>query len=211
MSNMEFNKIFAAVLVAGIIAMFAGFVADNIIHEHDLAEDAVKVEGIESADGGGPAKAAMPEPIMHLIASADVAQGEKLSKVCAACHSFESGGPNGVGPNLYGIINAKFAHASGFAYSETLAGMNGSWDYDALNKFIWKPKYFVEGTKMSFVGFKKPEDRAAIIAWLRTKAPSPAALPSAADIAAEAAELTPPAEEAAPIEGEAKPAEAHKG
>ncbi|HRQ60413.1 MAG TPA: cytochrome c family protein, partial [Alphaproteobacteria bacterium] len=103
---------------------------------------------------------------------------------------------------------AKKAHASGFAYSETLAGMDGSWDYLALNKFLWKPKYYVEGTKMNFIGLKKPEDRAALIAWLRTKGSS-AGAPSEAQIAAEAAELTPPEPEA-PAEGEAKLGEAKK-
>lgn len=213
MSEMEFNKIFAAVLIAGIIAMFGGFVAHQLIHPHELEKDAITIEGVESVDGGST-KVAMPEPILHLIATADVAQGEKLSKVCAACHTFESGGPNGVGPNLWGVLGGKTAHASGFAYSETLAGMNGSWDYAALNKFLWKPKAYIDGTKMNFIGLKKPEDRAALIAWLRTKGSS-APMPSDAQIAAEAAELAPPepeapAEGAAPAEGEAKPDKAEK-
>ncbi len=202
MSDMEFNKIFAAILIAGIIDMFAGFVADVVIHPHDLAEDAVKVEGVESVAGPG-AKAALAEPILHLIATADVAQGEKLSKVCAACHSFEQGGAAAVGPNLWGTVGGKKGHMDGFAYSEGLVAMGGSWDYLALNKFFWKPKAYIEGTKMNFVGFKKPEDRAAIIAWLRTKAGSPAALPSDSQIAAELAELAPPVVEEAPADGAA--------
>ncbi|MCD8496977.1 MAG: cytochrome c family protein [Alphaproteobacteria bacterium] len=206
---MEFNKIFAAVLIAGIIAMFSGFIAKNIIHSHEMEEDAVAIAGIEGASGGGPAKAAMPEPVLHLIATADVAQGEKLSKVCAACHSFDNGGPNGVGPNLWGIVGAKKAHLDGFAYSDGLAGMGGNWDYASLNKFLWKPKAYVDGTKMNFIGLKKPEDRAAVIAWLRTKAGSSAALPSDSQIAAEKAELEPEVSEA-PAEGEA-PAEEGAG
>lgn len=208
MSDMEFNKIFAAILIAGIVAMFTGFIAQNIIHAEDLKEDAVKVEGVESVAGGGAAKAAMPEPILHLIATADVAQGEKLSKVCAACHSFEQGGPAGIGPNLWGTVGMKKGHMAGFAYSEGLVAMGGSWDYLSLNKFLWKPKAYIDGTKMNFVGFKKPEDRAAIIAWLRTKSAPEAALPSEAEIAAEVAELAPPAaaEPATPAPAEAAPA-----
>lgn len=211
MSDMEFNKIFAAILIAGIIAMFAGFIADNIIHAHDLAEDAVKIEGVESV-AGGAAKAALPEPILHLIATADVAQGEKLSKVCASCHTFESGGPDGVGPNLWGTLGNKKGHATGFAYSEGLVALGGSWDYNALNKFLWKPKAYIDGTKMNFVGLKKPEDRAAVIAWLRTKSGSPAGLPSESEIATEKAELAPEVLEetaTAPVEEAPKAEAAH--
>lgn len=72
----------------------------------------------------------------------------------------------------------------------------GAWDYDSLNKFLWKPKKFVVGTKMNYLGIKKPADRAAMVAWLRTLSPSPVALPSGGQIAAEAAELAPVVEEA---------------
>jgi cytochrome c len=212
MSNMEFNKIFAAILVAGIIAMLAGFIAETVIGEHEAGEDAVKVEGSDGAAAGGPAAAANPEPILELIATADVAKGEKLSKICGACHTFESGGAAGVGPNLYGIIGNKKAHMAGFAYSEGMVAKGGHWDYEALNHFLWKPKAYIDGTKMGFAGLKKPEDRAEIIAWLRTKAGSPPALPSASEIAAEKAELAPPepaADAAAsPAQGAAAPAEA---
>lgn len=208
MSNIEFNKIFAAVLIAGITAMFAGFLADHIIHPHHLEEDAVFVEG-GAVETGGAAKASGPEPIMHLLAAADVAQGEKLSKACAACHSFENGGPAKVGPNLWNVVNKAKASSAGFAYSESMTAKGGSWDYDALNHFLWKPKAYIDGTKMNYIGLKKPEDRAAMIAWLRTMAPSPAALPSESQIAAEAAALAPPEEEAGTEEsGEAAAAAA---
>jgi len=67
-----------------------------------------------------------------------------------------------------------------------------SWSYEELNKFLWKPKAYASGTKMNFIGIKKPEDRVAVIAYLRTLADVPAALPDAGRIAAEAAELAPP-------------------
>ncbi len=191
MSEFEFNKIFAAILLAGIIAMLTGFVAKKIVHPEHLEKDAVFVDGAELASSG-PAAEKKAEPILHLIASADVARGEKLSKACAACHSFDNGGPQKVGPNLWNIVNIKKAHIDGFAYSDALASMDGKWDYVALNQFLWKPKAYVQGTKMNYIGLRKPEDRAAMIAWLRTLASSPAALPSAAQIAAEKALLLPP-------------------
>jgi cytochrome c len=134
---------------------------------------------------------------MALLASADVARGQKLSKACAACHSFDNGGANGVGPNLYNIVGAAKQAKAGFAYSGVLNanGVN-NWSYDSLNKFLWKPKKYAKGTKMSYAGMKKPEDRAAIIAWLNTLGSNKPA-PSAAEIAAEQAELNPaPAEPA---------------
>lgn len=191
MDSMEKNKIFAAVLCAGIVAMLSGFIADQLVHPEELEEDAIAIAGMEGS-AGGPVKAAVPDPIMDLIATADIAKGEKLSKACAACHSFDPGGPDKVGPNLNGVVGGPKAHKGGFAYSSALAGMGGSWDYHDLNFFLWKPKAFIEGTKMNYNGIKKPEDRAALIAWLRTQGSSGYALPSAAAIAAEKAELAPP-------------------
>lgn len=198
MSSVELNKIFAAVLVAGIVAMLGGFVADILMHPHELEEDAVPVEGAAVA-GGGIVKQTLPDPIMHLIATADLAQGEKLSKACTACHSYEQDGPDKVGPNLWGIVGGPKA-ARDFAYSDALENAGGAWGYEDLNKFLWKPKSYIAGTKMNYIGMKKPEDRAAMIAWLRTKGSSGFPLPSDAEIAAEKAELAPEPPE--PAEGE---------
>lgn len=179
MDEMEFNKVFAAILIAGILAMLTGFVAKQFVKSDHLEEDAYV---IEVADGGGDhsaaaAKPAGPEPIMAMLASADVEKGQKLSKACAACHSFEKGGPHRVGPNLWNVVNRDIGSADGFAYSDTFKAAEGNWDYEHLNKLLWKPKKSFSGTKMNYIGMKKPEGRAAIIGWLRTLSDSPAALP----------------------------------
>lgn len=192
MGGMEFNKMFAAILVAGIVAMLSGFVADKLTHPHELEEDAYHVEAVETAAGGATVEK-LAEPVLALIAAADVARGQKVSKACAACHTFEKGGANGIGPNLWGIVGRKKETVGGFTYSGTLAVQGGStWTYAELNKYLWKPKKYAPGTKMNYVGLKKPEDRAALIAWLRTMASGQKALPSRSQIAAEEAELTPP-------------------
>lgn len=200
MGGMEFNKIFAAILVAGIIAMFAGFIAEQLTHPHELKENAFKIEGVEAA-GGGAATEQLAEPILAMIATADIARGQKLSKACAACHSFDNGGPNGVGPGLWGVVGVKKQNHAGYTYSGVL-NANGEdfWTYAALNKFLWKPKKYAPGTKMNYVGIKSPEDRAAMVAYLRTLSPAPKALPTATEIAAEQAELALPEEEAEAVE-----------
>ncbi|HCQ70698.1 MAG: cytochrome c family protein [Alphaproteobacteria bacterium] len=181
----NFEKLFAALLVAGITAMLSGFVADIFVHPHEIEKDAVTIDGAAIASTG-PTKKAGPDPVLALLSEADVARGAKLSKACAACHSFDQGGVNKVGPNLWNIVNkAKGSHA-GFSYSSAITEAGGSWDYDALNHFLYKPKAYISGTKMNYAGLKKTEDRAAMIAWLRTLSASPAALPGAAEIAAEA-------------------------
>ena len=191
MSSFEMNKIFAAVLIAGIVAMLGGFIAEKIVHPHKLEKNAVEIEGGAVASSGGHAKPQLPEPALHLIAAADIAKGKKLSKACTACHSFNKGGPVKQGPNLYDIVGANKAAKAGFAYSAALTEKGGKWDYASLNHFLWKPKKYLPGTKMNFVGLKKPADRAAMIAWMRTQAGSPEALPTNAEIAAEAAAFAP--------------------
>jgi cytochrome c len=195
---MEFNKIFASILLAGIIAMMAGFISRSVVHVEKPHEEAYVIEAAETTTVADAVKAG-PEPILALIASADVSKGEKLSKACAACHSFDKGGANKVGPNLWGVVNAAVAVHDGFAYSDALKAKNAEgvkWTYDQLNEFLYKPKAYAPGTKMSYIGMKKQQDRADMVAWLRTLSDSPAALPevTAEEEAEEESEEAPAAE-----------------
>jgi len=201
---MESNKVFAAILIAGILAMLSGFVAKKVIHVEAPEEDAFKIEGLaDTGAAGGAAVAAGPEPILALLASADAAKGENFAKACAACHTFAKGENAKVGPNLYGIVNNHHAHMEGFAYSDAMTALKDKqWNYAALNEFLFNPKKAVNGTKMVFAGIKKPQDRANVIAYLRSLSDSPAALPSDSDVKAEA--VTPAAE----TKAEEKPADA---
>lgn len=197
--NMSTNTIFAAVLIAGITGVLASFISRQVITPEFPHEEAFPIEVTESAGAGGSSGPTGPEPIMALLAAADVAKGEALSKQCAACHDFTSGGPDRVGPNLYGVVGREKGTHGSFAYSDDLKTHHGPWSYDDLNHFLWKPKSLIAGTKMNFIGLKKPEDRAAMIAWLNTLG-SNKPMPSQAEIDAEQAALAPevtPAEDAA--------------
>jgi cytochrome c len=190
--NLEFNKIAASILVAGIVAMTCGTIAKAMYlgedahpksakGEHAEEKRGYKIEVAEVA-GGGAAPAAAVINIPELLSKADAAQGEKVAKVCLTCHSFEKNGANKVGPNLYGFVGGKKAHISGFAYSKVLTEMAAKgdvWDIENTWAFLNAPQKYAKGTKMSFAGVKKPEDLAALIVYLNKNSDKPVALPAA--------------------------------
>lgn len=181
MNGFEWNKIFAAILLAGLIAMLSGFIATHLVHPEALEKNAYVVAGVEQAASETASAAAAPTgpaPIAPLLAKADAAAGQKIARACQACHGFEKDGPNKVGPNLYGIVGGVHAHKEDFSYSAGMTALKGKpWTYDALNEFLYSPKDAVKGTKMTFAGVKNDQDRANLIAWLRTLSDSPVPLP----------------------------------
>jgi cytochrome c len=129
-----------------------------------------------AAPSGGPA--APEADLKILLASADPTAGEKVFTKCKACHNAEKGGANQVGPNLWNVVGAPIAHHEAYNYSAALAGKSGGkWTYDELNTYLTSPKSFAPGTKMTFAGLSKPEDRANVIAFLRSRSDSPPPLP----------------------------------
>lgn len=101
----------------------------------------------------------------------DATKGEKVFKKCQACHTVEQGGPNRVGPNLYGFMNRGIASAEGYNYSagmKEFAATGAKWDEATLFKYVEKPKALVPKTNMSFPGLKKPEDRKDLLAYLES-------------------------------------------
>ena len=116
-------------------------------------------------------------PMAPLLAAASVESGKKLARKCALCHTFKKGGPHKIGPNLWDIVGADKARWENFSYSAALASVGGSWGYEELNAWIAKPKAYIPGTKMTFNGLKELEDRANLIAYLRTLSDSPRPLP----------------------------------
>ncbi len=117
-------------------------------------------------------------PFAAMLATADPGNGRKLARKCAACHDFAEGGRNKLGPALWGIVGAAVASRDGYKYSRALSGLGGQWGYDALDAFLAAPKSFVPGTKMAFAGVKDAARRADLVAYLRSLAADPAALPA---------------------------------
>ena len=194
MGRFEIHKFVGAFLVAVFVAVLGTLLSGVIVQPEVLSKNAVEIAAGGSA-GGGARKPKGPDPVLALIADADVMAGQKFAKACAACHSFDKGGPNKVGPNLYGVVGRDVASHAGFDYSDAMSGLEGSWDYARLNEFLWKPKKYVPGTKMAYAGLRKPEQRAAVISWLRSLSDTPVDLPTQEQIDAEAAKLAPPAPE----------------
>jgi cytochrome c len=198
-------RIPGALLLAILVVVVIGKIGNNLVSApHHVAE----ATALRSA---APAAAAPIEPVSPLIASASVENGQNVAKKCAACHTFDKGGKNGVGPNLYAVINARRGHIQGFAFSNQFKAKEGSWTYESLNAWLANPKQFIPGNKMAFAGLPKASERADVIAFLRSRADQPAALPTPAEIdkakadaaaaaeAAKAAAATPaPARAAAP-------------
>lgn len=187
MDSMDVNKAFAAVLVGGIAFVGSSQLAAFLVRPHVIQTPAIKIDLPQKELAGvGPAAVQQEPPIAVLLASADVGRGESGAKSlgCVACHSFNEGGKNGIGPNLYGIMGAKHGHLENFAYSAVLKGKEGPWTYEAMSEWLKKPQTYAPGTKMSYAGIADPARRADVILYLRSLAASPIPLPEAPKTAA---------------------------
>ncbi|WP_274630459.1 c-type cytochrome [Arvimicrobium flavum] len=220
MDSFEFNKVIGALLGTVFVVFSIAIISDSIFAAPVPEKPGFAIEVAEAEAGGEAAGGAEAVSIATLLASANAEAGATVFKKCAACHTTENGGANKVGPNLWNVVNRPIASHEGFAYSTPMKdfAQGGSvvWDYDHLDHFLNSPKGYIKGTAMGFAGVKKPDERANLIAYLRTLSDSPAPLPTAEATPAAATGETPPAEgasapaeaaPAAPAEAPAAPAE----
>ncbi len=112
----------------------------------------------------------------ELLAAASIDAGKKVSSKCTACHGFNSGGGNRIGPNLWAILGKGKAEAAGFNYSDALKGLGGVWSVEDMNLWLKSPKKYAPGNSMAFVGLRKDKDRANLIAYLNSMSDSPVSL-----------------------------------
>jgi cytochrome c len=181
MDSFELNKILGAILGTCLVLLVTSFASGAIFSPKMPEKPGYEIAVKEAPEGGAQEAAAAPsEPIEKLLQTASVEKGAAAAKKCAACHTFEKGGPNRVGPNLFGIVERARATEAGFNYSAAMKAKGGKWSYDDLNKFISNPKGFVPGTAMGFAGIQKDSERADVIDYLHTLADSPVPLPTAA-------------------------------
>ncbi len=199
------NTIFMMTLGAAIIALGGTIISGEAFRSERPEKMGYVVEGVEAVAGAeaGPVDIS----IAALLPTADPAKGAEVFKKCASCHVATAGGANGIGPGLYGVLGKPHAVHPGFAYSDALKGKPGNWDFASMNEWLHSPKAYAPGTKMSFAGLSKNEDRANVIAYLNTlgsnlpvpAAPAAGAAPAADAAAGNAAEgnATAPADNAA--------------
>lgn len=173
MDSTEFNKIAGGVLMIFLVFLLLNFASKKIygITEGYHGEE-VLAYAVEVDSEAGAAVEEETVDLAALVAAADPAKGEKVFNKCKSCHKVEDGA-NAVGPSLWGVVGRDIGSVAGFGYSGVLTELPGNWDLANLDAFLTNPKGYASGTKMSFAGLKKPEDRVNLIVWLNDADGSP--------------------------------------
>jgi cytochrome c len=201
----RFNTIAGWTLFAGIVALGASIASGMYFHSETPEKPGFEVADADPAGGEGGGAAAVD--IATLLPTADAAKGAEVFKKCAACHTINQGGANGIGPNLYAALGKPHGHVPGFAYSDALKGVPGNWDFAGMDKWLMSPRKYAPGTKMTFAGLSKPEDRANLIVYMNAQG-SNLPLPAAGAAPAADAAAAPADNAAAPAANAAEPANA---
>lgn len=209
MNSFELNKVLGAILGTCLIVLALNIGAGAIFTPEKPAKPGYAIAAKEPGAAGPAAAKEAEEPMEAMMANASVEKGQATAKQCQACHTFEKGGPNRVGPNLWGIVGRQRASEAGFNYSAAMKAKGGAWSFGELYAFLASPRGTIPGTNMTFAGLTRGQQRADVIDFLHTLADSPLPLPkAAANAPAGAAPAAKPAE--APKAGAAPAAPAKK-
>jgi cytochrome c len=212
MDSFEINKLLGALLGTVFVVFTIALVSDNIFYSPNPEKPGFAIKAEEPAAEAGGEKAAAPVQIAPLLAKADPKKGEAIFKKCEACHDGTKGGPNKVGPNLWGVVGRPIASHPGYSYSAAMKKFSDDskkhWDYQLISEFITSPRKEVPGTAMGFAGLPEAQDRADVLAYLRTLSDNPEPLPAAQPASDNKAPANGAPAEKAPANGQnAKPAQ----
>ena len=169
------NKILVSIVFAVILVLGINKITDTIFHNPPPQTSAyqVNVMNVASTETQTSSESSQTGDIMTLFASTSAADGAKVFKKCAACHSIVQGGGNKIGPALWGVLGRKVGSISDYKYSKAMASHGKTWSFDEMNSFLIKPKDWIKGTKMNFAGLKKAKDRAAVILYMNENTDTP--------------------------------------
>lgn len=180
MGRHSLNTLATSVLIALLVVKVADVVSDKVFHIEYPTQKSFPVEGVSEAGATGTvqpvATSSGPEDIGPFLKTADVERGKKVARKCVQCHVFAKGGPHRLGPNLWNALGSKIAHLSDYAYSKAMKALEGKWTPKALNEYLYKPRAYAPGTKMSFIGLKDPQERADVIAYMNQMRDNPSPL-----------------------------------
>jgi len=179
MNSFELNKILGALLGTCLILLAVHIASGAIFSTPAPAKPGYEIAVKEEKPGQHEAAKPAEQPIENLLATASTEHGAQVAKQCGICHNFQEGQGSKVGPDLYGVVGRKIASVAGFNYSAALKGMNGTWTFDELNKWLTDPRAMVPGTAMTFAGLANEKQRADLIAYLDTLSKNPVPLPTA--------------------------------
>ena len=163
----ELNKYAGAILGTLTLVMGLSFFAGALVSPHKPAKPGWDFPAEEAVAAKGGAAPAAEAPIAERLAKADAAKGQALIKQCASCHTFDNGGKVLTGPNLHGIVGRAAGSVAGFGYSDKMKALGKPWDDALLDQFLANPKAVVPGTKMTYAGISKPDQRADLIKYLQ--------------------------------------------
>ena len=171
------NKIIVSIIFALILILGINKITDVIFYVEKPEKSAYQIASVTAATSTTNAETSSENMdsgnIIALFASTSAADGAKVFKKCAACHSITQGSGNKIGPALWGVLGKQAGSISDYKYSKAMAAYGKAWSFDEMNGFLKKPKDWIKGTKMSFVGLKNPKDRAAVILYMNENTDNP--------------------------------------